>query len=202
MTGTEKIIAKIQEDAQSEAEVIRENGRSAARSVLDEAKAACGKIAEEAEANAADYLRLQAERSRLNLAMERRQALLAAKGEAIEEVLTAAKEDLLRRDPAAYFAFLLKLLKKQESIGDGVLLLSAQDLARMPADFEKNVEEIAAAKGGKLVLAKEAAAIEGGFIIHYSGTSENCSLEAIFASEGENLKDIVRRILFTDAEAR
>ena len=202
MTGTEKIIAKIQEDAQDEAEVIRENGRAAARSVLDDAKAACAEIAADAEASAADYLKLRAERSRLNLAMERRQALLAAKGGAIEEVLAAAKEDLLRKDPAAYFAFLLKLLEKQEAIGDGALLLSAQDLARKPADFEEKIEAIAASKGGKLILAKEAAAIEGGFIIHYSGTSENCSLEAIFASEGENLKDIVRRILFTDAEAR
>ena len=46
---------------------------------------------------------------------------------------------------------------------DGEICFSAEDLARMPADFEKKIKAAAKEKGGSLVLKKEPKAIADGF---------------------------------------
>ena len=133
--------------------------------------------------------------------MERRQALLAAKGELVEEVLAGARAQILSEDASSYFDFLCSLLERQETIGNGTLLLSARDLDRLPADFPSRAARIAAEKGGSLTVSREPADIDGGLILRYEGTLENCSLDAIFASEEEVLKDMIRQRLFPAARA-
>ena len=39
--------------------------------------------------------------------------------------------------------------------------------------------------------------LDGGFILSYGEIEENCSIEALFDSERERLKDLVQEILFT-----
>ena len=95
-----------------------------------------------------------------------------------------------------YFDFLYTQLDKQNLAREGVLLLNAKDLARRPADFEKKIGAAAEKQKGKLSLSEKAAEIEGGFILSYGGIEENCSLEALFESEADVLKDAVRAVLF------
>ena len=74
--------------------------------------------------------------------------------------------------------------------------LNAKDLARLPADFRKNVTAIADAKGGSLKLSEEPAKIDGGFLLNYGGVVENGSFEAIFEARADEFKDAVCAVLF------
>ena len=51
-------------------------------------------------------------------------------------------------------------------------------------------------KKASLKISREAREIEGGFVLSYGGIEENCSFDALFASAGEQLQDVVQKILF------
>ena len=201
MTGTEKILQHIRDGAAAEAESIRQAAEAECARIREDSEAVCAEILLSARSRSEELAGSISDKTRLTLSMERRQALLAAKGELVDEVLEKARRKLLNDDPAAYFRYLLSLLEKQETIGQGTLSLSAVDLARLPADFADKVASLSVAKGGWLTIDKAPAAISGGFILSYRDTLENCSLEAIFASEEENLKDMIRQSLFSNLKA-
>ncbi len=196
MTGTEKILRHIAEQAAAESGKILEAARQEAGSITAAAEKKAADILaagdKKAQALAADAeSRLEA-----SLAMQKRQAALAVKGELVRDVLKQAYEDLKALPAEEYFAFLLRQLENQVRAADGILQLNARDLARKPADFEQKAGEIAAAKGGRLTLSKEAAKIDGGFLIQYGGVVENGSFEAIFEARSDELKDAVCAVLF------
>ena len=62
-----------------------------------------------------------------------------------------------------------KMLNSFTLASEGDIYFSSADLKRLPAGFEKEIEEIAAKKGGVLRLAKESKNIEGGFVLVYGG---------------------------------
>ncbi len=201
MTGTEKILQHIRDGAAAEAESIRQAAEAECARIREDSAAVCEEILLSARSRSDELAGSISDKTRLSLTMERRQALLAAKGELVDEVLAKARQKLLNEDPAAYFRYLLSLLEKQETIGEGTLSLSAGDLARLPAAFAEKAKAIAAAKGGSLTIDEKPAAISGGFILSYRDTLENCSLDAIFAAEEETLKDMIRQSLFSNLKA-
>lgn len=196
MSGLDKMTARIIEEAEtSAAEVISEAGR-AAEELLARAR-------KEAEANAeaiVDRARRegagQEKRKEAALDMQRKQAILRAKQEMIGEVLENAYRQVLQMDEAQYFGLMEKLLIKYVLPEEGEISFSEKDLKRMPADFPAVIERTAKAAGGALTLKKEAASIEGGFILAYGGVEENCTLRAVFDSKKEELSDMVNRTLF------
>ena len=97
---------------------------------------------------------------------------------------------LFALDDKAYFALLGKMVEKYAPEKSGKLLLSAKDLARMPADFAE------AAKKRGLTVSDETRAIDGGFVLDYDGIEENCSFEALFYASQEALQDKVQEFLF------
>ena len=92
-----------------------------------------------------------------------------------------------------YFSLILQMIGKYSLPQDGTILFGEKDLKRLPADFASKIND--AAKG-KIALSDKAAAIDAGFILQYGGIEENCSFDAIFASEAENLSDRAGRLLF------
>lgn len=79
----------------------------------------------------------------------------------------------------------------------GEIALNAQDLAKLPAGFEKEVNALAQKKGGELVLSKAPASVEKGFILSYGGIEENCSFKAMFDAKKDECQDLVQKILFS-----
>lgn len=90
-----------------------------------------------------------------------------------------------------------KLAEKYAQPGDGVMYLSAADLARVPAYFRGTLADIGAKKGGSLTLSDESRDLNGGFVLAYGGIEENCTFEAMFEENKERLQDVVREKLFS-----
>lgn len=196
MTGLEKIISQIQEEANTLAEKKTEAARKEADEILAEAKAACADLEAEAEEKNAVLKTNYDGRVRSSAEQQRRTALLRAKQEIIAEVIDQAYTTLKEKDVQGYFLTMEKILKTYALAEAGEIYFSAEDLARMPADFEKKIEAAAKEKGGSLVLKKEPKEIADGFVLVYGGIEENCTLKALFDAKKDQLQDKVNAILF------
>jgi V/A-type H+-transporting ATPase subunit E len=126
--------------------------------------------------------------------MKRR--VLAAKVELIDETIEKTIKKLRSLPDKEYFELLIKLAESHMQPDKGVISLGSNDLARVPADFAQKLDEIAKQKGGSIVLSKESADIDDGFILSYGLIAENCSFRAIIEAEKEDVRDTAARALF------
>lgn len=197
MTGLEKIKSQILDEAKSSARETLNKAQQKAdalkRQAQEKAEAECAQISKKSEADIAALK----ERAVSSRDLQRRKALLKAKQEVISEMLEKAYETVMHADDETYFHMIRKMLNKFVLAQEGEICFSPDDLKRMPQGFEKEIEEIAAGKGGKLVLSQEKRNIGGGFVLIYGGIEENCTFKALFDSKKGELSDKVHGLLFS-----
>ena len=196
MTGLEKMVSQIVDEAKAEAESRKKAAQEEADKIVSEAKAEAEKLIgqsqEQSETDAANYL----ERVKSSADLQRRTTILQAKQEVIASVLEKAYTSLDTMDEKAYFEMIRKMLEKFTLSESGEIYFSAADLNRLPAGFEKEISDIAAKKGGSLTLRKESKEIENGFILVYGGIEENCTFRALFNTQKDALQDKIHQELF------
>ena len=196
MTGLEKMIGQILEEADCAASAKVEEAKAQAAQMVEEAKAEAEKIREEllgqSEVDAKNYL----DRITSSADLQRRTAILRAKQDVIASVLQNAYTSLHEMEAEAYFAMIAKILEKYALPEAGELYFSAADLERLPAGFEKEAEAIAAKKGGSLTLMKESKEIEDGCVLVYGGVEENCTFRALMGAKKDGLQDVIHQELF------
>jgi len=197
MTGLEKILYQIEEEAKSSAEKIVEDANKEAQAILTKADATCQEMMAAAEHKSAAVTQDILAKSRSAAAMQRKKDLLTAKQQVIGDVIDKAQKSLYAMDDAAYFALIEKMLEKFVLAETGEIRFNAKDQKRMPAGFEKKIAAAAQKKGGALTVSKESCDIDGGFLLVYGGIEENCSFAAMFAAEKESLQDKVYTLMFT-----
>lgn len=127
-------------------------------------------------------------------AMKRK--ILACKVELIDKAIDKAIDKLKSLPDKEYFELMRKLISRHIQASDGIISLGKKDLARIPADFESIISELAAKAGGSLRFSNEAADIDDGFILSYGLISENCSFRAVIESERDEVRDTAARELF------
>lgn len=197
MTGLEKMINQILEEANASANSKRAEAEAEAERIKAQAAAeGDAKVTEIAQKSTADLASYQ-ERVKSSADLKRRTALLAAKQEMISDTIQKAYETFCRKNDAEYFVTLKKMVETFAAPQKGEIALNAQDLAKLPAGFEEEVKKLAAQKGGQLTLSKTSAAVEKGFILSYGGIEENCSFKAMFDARKDDLQDLVQKILFS-----
>ena len=195
MTGSEKILARIEEDA-----------RRAAEKTLAEGWAKADALRQEAEEDARlqqqallDAARAQAEAmvraAESAAAMERRNALLRCRRDLITQALAQTEQYLLGLPDAAYFDALLPLARQALQPGKGQLILNARDKARLPADF---IRQLTRGRTDAVVeAAEETRDISGGFILRYGDVEMNGSLAALIEARRDPLEDLINKELFS-----
>jgi V/A-type H+-transporting ATPase subunit E len=198
MTGLDKILQQIQEEAQSAARAAVEEKR---REIDEQLKRAEQEGAQRAEAIRRDAeLRAQAfyDRAESAAVLEKKRRILAAKQQLISGVLKEARDAIRTMEEGAYFHLLLCMVEQNAQPKEGVMVLSAGDFARMPADFQKEVTARVPAGASLRVTCqnKETPEIDGGFLLMYGGIEENCTFDALFAAAHEDLQDLAQATLF------
>lgn len=195
-SGLEKIVGQINQEALDEAGKILGEADEAAKKIRSGADAAFSEAARKtaAECSAAreDILKKGESASK----MKRRQMLLLARQELIDEVINDAHAELLSLGDAEYFGALKRLLESHALPESGSVCFNSKDLARLPEGFEDTIAQTAENNGGKLVLSDKACDIDGGFLLVYGGIEENCSFDALFAAKKEELRDGLNTFLF------
>jgi len=194
MTGLDKIIENISAQANAKAEEILAEARKQAKEIIAESETAageeCARIVDDAREEAALIGRISQSGSELS----GRKMMLSTRRELLDETIAAAMKKLKSLPADEYFAVIRKLAVKYAGKGDGEIVLSEADKARVPAGFIDEINSQLA--GGKLSLAQDSAQTDGGFILRYGGVEENCTFDAIAEQEHENISDELSSLLF------
>lgn len=197
MTGLNKIVSQILDDAGKEAKEAVKKAQSEADSILKNASEDCRRLEEEGAKKREELAASYEDRIQSSADLKKRQAVLLAKQQIISDMLEQAYQTLLIKDTEEYFSLIRRMLDKFVLAKQGEIYFSKKDLERMPAGFEAETEKLAASKGGSLTLIKEAKNIDGGFILVYGGVEENCSFKALFLARRDALADCVHEMLFS-----
>lgn len=194
MTGLDKIIDQIKAESDKAVTVKISEANQRAEAIIQEAKAQineeCADIESLGRQKAEDTL----SRATSAAALYKKKTLLAEKQRIISETFDKAEERLNNLGDAEYFEFVKKIAVKNALPKDGILLLSAKDMQRLPAGFEAALNSML--NGGSLKVSTQPADIGYGFVLSYGGIEENCTFRALIDSERETLADKVQELLF------
>ena len=194
MTGLEKMISQIVDEATESAREMTAQAEAEAAKIAQAAEADVQKQKEELSKKSQADTEAYMERIKSSADLQRRTAILRAKQDVIAQVLEKAYASLQSMDEDAYFDMLRKMLRKFVQQEEGEIYFSAE---RMPKSFQADINTIAKEKGGALKLAKESRQIENGFILVYGGVEENCTFRALFNTQRDRLQDIIHEKLFS-----
>lgn len=197
MTGLEKIIKAIEVEAQVSVDKILAEAKEESEKILASAKY-------EAEAKSAEIAQMPASevkaiinRAESSARLIKRQTILNAKQEMINDIINKAKTKLTSLPDTEYFEIVLQIVKKHAHPDKGIIMFSKLDLDRLPKGFKKSLKEsIKDIKGASLTISDEDAKINNGFILVYGDIEENCSFDALFNEAKEELQDKVNAFLF------
>ncbi len=191
MSGLEKILEHIKNEATGKADEMLRLAKEEAERIVD---------AEKKEASLrADQIKRQSEldvtstRNRIQSAgdLKEKRMILEAKQKEIDEVFTATMEHLSNLDDAAYFAIIERMIPRYSDGMEGTIRFNAKDLARVPESTKKVI------KDNLLTISDQPAQIDGGFVLVYKDIEENCSFDALISASREDLQDKIGRILFS-----
>ena len=196
MTGLEKILIEIEDEAKNAAAATVKVAQQDADALIAKAKVQGEEksiaISKQSEADVSDYL----SRAKSAAALQKRKSILNAKQEMINAVIEKAQDTILHLSDKEYFDTILKMIEKHALAQDGEIAFSPVDLKRMPSGFEAQMNKAISKKNATLKVSKDAKNINGGFVLIYGGVEENCSIAALFDAAHETLQDKVHEILF------
>lgn len=191
MTAVEKIVERIELDAQAEAKAIIAEAEEKALKIKFDSKNDATVAAEGFKAKAdkkAERIVAAAE-SAANLTV--RNELLYKRREEIEKTLKELENYLKSLPEKKYFDKLMLLAVNSANGKPGVLYMNTFDLKRAPETFK----EILSSKG--ITVSKEPDdSISGGFILKYDDIEINEDFSALIADKKEQLEDIINSCLF------
>lgn len=219
MTGLEKIIHRIREDARERATAILESAGKDCEAVATEYAQRADRIRRESAQHTLQEGEELISRTRSAAAMTRRNILLEARAQVLDEAFEAARGEICDTDYGKYRELLVALLscalleqvkseKESLALGDEItpveyyeVALNATDLPRFGKSVMEGVRRVAERRIGtermaKLRLCETPAEIDGGLILRYGSVEVNCSLTALLAGMRQELEERVLAVLF------
>ena len=193
MSGIDKIIQQIEADTDQVCSSIL----AAAQQKADAVTAAAQKEAERIISDGKDQTAARVadikKRGESAAELEEKRVMLLKKQQIISAMLHEGLSVAKALPDGEYFDLIQKMVEKYSQPEDGVILFGKKDLSRLPEGFIGALNQVAK---GKITLSDQSAPIEAGFILRYGGIEQNCSFDAVFAGEAENLSDKAGRLLF------
>ncbi len=196
VTGLEKIIEKIAEDSAEECKTILSEAKAQADKIVADARSEARKkandITDKAKAQADNKLAV----SKSGAESITRNRYLSVKNAVVNDIISAAYEEIEKMSDEDYFDLLYKICLKNVETGECVMRLNEKDLKRMPRDFEDRINGAVFEKAA-VQVSRKPYDIENGFVLIYDDFEINCTLRTVFDSEMDKLKDILSRELFS-----
>ena len=197
MTGLEKILKSIEEDAKAAADKITSQAREQAEVILANAKAEAEQQASQIKEKALLDEKEAINRAESAAALQERRIILKAKQEMIQDIITKARNSLDELPDQEFSRMILQMAKRYAHNKKGSILLSTKDQKRLPQDFDQQLKLALAEKSGaELKVSAQTTDIDGGFLLVYGDIEENCSFDALFFAMKDTLQDKVNSMLF------
>lgn len=196
MAGLEKIIEKINADSEKDCASVIAAADEKAKKLESDAEAAREQMTKDILNGAEERAKEIAERGESTANQIRRQTLLKAKIETLNEVAKKALSEIKNLEDHDYFEVLSKLAVKNAKGGRGVMRLSEKDLKRLPSGFIASVTSHLP-NDYEIVLSDMPADIAGGFFLVYGDIDVNCTFDALAEDRWDDLKEDICAIIFS-----
>ncbi len=197
MNDIDKILEKINEEAQMEAAKVLAKAKADADSILANYAAAADKekaaLLEAAEKRAA-----QQKARMISVAeLEGRKKLLSAKQDLIGQVFDMALDSLLSLPEGEYSKLLASLAARYAQTGTEEVILSAKDKNKFGTAVVAAANQLLKTPSRKLTLSGETRKIAGGVILKQGDIEINCALETQVRMMREELALDIAQVLFS-----
>lgn len=194
MNGIEKIIRRIDADAQAEIDRILAEAAEQAAGITAKYRAQADA---EAAALASRNEKTAAEREKRLVSsaqMEARKTELAAKQSLVEQAFALALEKLCAMPDDPYTAAVAELLVQAAPDGRGSVIFAPAERERIGKQAVALANERLG--GGKLVLAEETRPLKGGFVLSSGNVEVNCTFDTLVRLEkAEAAGAVAKRLL-------
>ena len=142
MTGLEKIVEQILEEANSQSDIILEEANKKAEQILEAARTEAEKIKAGSDEKLSHEKAGGMAKAQSSADLKKRQAILKAKQEMIQAVIKKAYDGLLDMEADRYFHMMERMIDKAVQPKNGQIRFSKKDLERLPAGYEKQISYI------------------------------------------------------------
>lgn len=193
MSGIDKIIQEIENNTAQSCDSVLAQARQKADAIIADAQKQADQIVADGKDRTAAHVADIKKRGDSAAELEEKRVMLYTKQQIINTMLQEGLATAKSLPKDEYFALIKSMVAKYSMEDDGVIFFGENDKDRLPADFLKELNQSAK---GSMVLSDQSAPIDAGFILKYGGIEQNCSFDAIFAGEAENLSDKAGRLLF------
>ena len=197
MAGAEKLIEKILNDAQRDAEAAWADAETKKQALRDKTLREIERRKAEIERMADEAIAENKKRMAAVYDLEYRKQLLAAKQGMMLKAREAALEKLRALDDKSYVALMKRRLLECASSGTGAIAVSPGE-TRLDAAFlaDVNAELKKTAGRGELQLLPERRDIDGGFVYVSGGMEIDVSLKALMDEAWQQVETQVAAALF------
>jgi len=198
MEGAEKIIKRILEDAQKQAQINIENGEKQAAEIMNAAR-------EEAEKKKKELIdKARKEASELerrlisNAELEARKMKLKAKQDIIASVFKRALDRLNSLPSERYMDLISDMVLNSVKEGQYEIVFSREDKSRVNDGFINRINQKLEERKipARVKLSEDDARINGGFIIRAGPVEINNSFEALLRMKYNEIEAEIVKILF------
>ncbi|MBQ6927829.1 MAG: V-type ATP synthase subunit E [Oscillospiraceae bacterium] len=195
MTGIEKIIARLESEANAELEAMRSQAKAENDAVLAEYREKANAEYESNIKSGKAACLLRGERLQSAAEMEAKKQLLSCKQELVNTVFDRAVEEISHLPKDQYVAFLVKQVLQAVQTGDEELIFNARDARKYGADviWTANAK---LGKKGNLKVSEENREIPGGVIVKRGNVEANCAADILVQLRRADLASQVAEILF------
>lgn len=197
MTGLDKILKHIEDNATDSAQAIIDKAKEKADEIMANARKEGQQRCEDIRKQSELDIKSLESRGRSAALLQEKKLILEAKQQIISDIINKAQDLLLTQSDEEYFNTILKMVVKHALPQEGIIIFSQKDYKRLPEQFEYRINaSLTDTIGATLRIGEETKDINGGFILKYGDIEENCSFDALFFAAKENLQDKVREVLF------
>lgn len=196
MDGLEKIILKIEEDAESASASVIHDAEKKAEQIIAEAESKSDAEARDMISAAEAERDVMIKKAHSGGEQAKKQTILSRKVDIIENTVSRAVDNFIRDDAPRYFDAMIKLAVKYAFDGKQEMVFSDRDMARLPVDFEKNLADAVGKKAD--ITVRGGGSFEGGFLLISPDMVENCTVSALVGAAETDIKDELCKLLFAN----
>ena len=196
----EKILERIEADAQEEVEKIRSRASAGVDEILKKAQTEAQALEAQASKDAKSEAEQRKQRIESAARLDFRKALLAEKQEAIGAAFQEAVETLRSMKDSERRGVVKNMILPNVQTGEEEIVLSDRDKARFGDEFlqEINLQLTGSGRKGNLTIAQDTYDMLGGFVLRRGKIELNSSFESLFKSSRDELESEVSKILFPE----
>lgn len=193
--GLEKILQRIEEDCKAECEEILKRAEEEVKRINQETVEAANRQKDEMLKKAETELSNKVSLAKKANQLEKRNSILQAKNEYIDEVISIALERVRNYDDTTFLALIKDLILKYSVVGAGVIHFSEKDTKRVSSDFIEMINKELKPLN-KSISPGKPANIEDGFILEYRDIDVNCTFGSLLSTYEDEIREKVYNELF------